>query len=959
MSQSYLLHKSQLWPLLTDQLDAVHRKKSIKLANLPGSKLVVSDIIEVIKDFVNSYNPPLELERLSLQSCQLSEISGNFSSFSSSIKYLDLHQNNVHSISESIISCFPSLEILDLSSNNLSTLPGNLSQLKNLRIISIRNNKFKYLPPVLAELPSINLMEIAENPLVVPSLELIRSLQKSNSDYDWILELKSYLMAHKSLLDFKIQEQQQNLQKQSQPLSAPPALPNSQQPMLTRPKSISDKSKASRAARRMGLLIKREDASSPPSSADASSVSIHDSTNDTFASSGVSNANSTLDDTTASFPFASQAQTNGNHSIINTTSILTGGSDYLHTDFTNTLSNPSSASAIETSFSIVTPPPPNMTMSTTTATTASNSPTSIAAPISKTANASVASSNTTSNVSTLSRPTSRNRSRSNTLKEIDRILEKNDKVDTEHKSGAYFRRLSTLQEIPGDKKDVQSENVRSIQNSQTTKTNEDTITKTHSAANRTAPAIVSNDISPSRTNPVAVANKKHSISSIVKVSRKVLFSFSELHSSVRRFTGFCADKKVTMKMVSLLYTTKSNIDSLVENLEIMEETGTNLDQIVASLHVCISSFKAIMTLLSENFASFVDKIDVCFIRMLYLTLYGSFNELLNAYRTLVPAVQKPPPKFNVPVTAAATESTKQKLSINTTHFDHDDVDEKLYVTIDSATTTAQNIFSELNKAINKSAIASASSSDPATNASVANKVNELTNVCVSFFDITKRLKTKLITIRNNPSQTTKKSFGEDINLFIKSIVQTLACVKGIVKDLPILDDIRASMSTLTKTAKEVTYMLEVSSYKTLATDSTGTQYPPALVSIPSVSNLFTPVSAHPPLQSPSSVNLAQLASNGNMGVTRTPLTSSLTASSIKTSSLSISGPSSSTLGNITNTAAGVTPMGSPGLVNGHNIGPLTAPTQSSGQYYAKNGMNPFDGLIMASRNHDREIVDAE
>ncbi|ABN67372.2 predicted protein [Scheffersomyces stipitis CBS 6054] len=854
MSQSYLLHKSQLWPLLTDQLDAVHRKKSIKLANLPGSKLVVSDIIEVIKDFVNSYNPPLELERLSLQSCQLSEISGNFSSFSSSIKYLDLHQNNVHSISESIISCFPSLEILDLSSNNLSTLPGNLSQLKNLRIISIRNNKFKYLPPVLAELPSINLMEIAENPLVVPSLELIRSLQKSNSDYDWILELKSYLMAHKSLLDFKIQEQQQNLQKQSQPLSAPPALPNGQQPMLTRPKSISDKSKASRAARRMGLLIKREDASSPPSSADASSVSIHDSTNDTFASSGVSNANSTLDDTTASFPFASQAQTNGNHT--------------------------------------------------------SNSPTSIAAPISKTANASVASSNTT-----------RNRSRSNTLKEIDRILEKNDKVDTEHKSGAYFRRLSTLQEIPGDKKDVQSENVRSIQNSQTTKTNEDTITKTHSAANRTAPAIVSNDISPSRTNPVAVANKKHSISSIVKVSRKVLFSFSELHSSVRRFTGFCADKKVTMKMVSLLYTTKSNIDSLVENLEIMEETGTNLDQIVASLHVCISSFKAIMTLLSENFASFVDKIDVCFIRMLYLTLYGSFNELLNAYRTL----------FNVPVTAAATESTKQKLSINTTHFDHDDVDEKLYVTIDSATTTAQNIFSELNKAINKSAIASASSSDPATNASVANKVNELTNVCVSFFDITKRLKTKLITIRNNPSQTTKKSFGEDINLFIKSIVQTLACVKGIVKDLPILDDIRASMSTLTKTAKEVTYMLEVSSYKTLATDSTGTQYPPALVSIPSVSNLFTPVSAHPPLQSPSSVNLAQLASNGNMGVTRTPLTSSLTASSIKT----------------------------PGLVNGHNIGPLTAPTQSSGQYYAKNGMNPFDGLIMASRNHDREIVDAE
>ena len=46
--------------------------------------------------------------------------------------------------------------------------------------------------------------------------------------------------------------------------------------------------------------------------------------------------------------------------------------------------------------------------------------------------------------------TSSARGRSNTFKEIDRMLEKSESVDTERKSNAYFKRLSTLQELPGD-----------------------------------------------------------------------------------------------------------------------------------------------------------------------------------------------------------------------------------------------------------------------------------------------------------------------------------------------------------------------------------------------------------------------------------------------------------------------------------------------------------------------------
>lgn len=82
-----------------------------------------------------------------------------------------------------------------------------------------------------------------------------------------------------------------------------------------------------------------------------------------------------------------------------------------------------------------------------------------------------------------------------------------------------------------------------------------------------------------------------------------------------------------MKMVSFLYSTKSNINSLVENLELMEESGNNSEQIAQALHSCIGSFRSIMKLLHENISVFVTNIDVCFIRMVYLSLYGSFNEL--------------------------------------------------------------------------------------------------------------------------------------------------------------------------------------------------------------------------------------------------------------------------------------------------------------------------------------------
>lgn len=159
------------------------------------------------------------------------------------------------------------------------------------------------------------------------------------------------------------------------------------------------------------------------------------------------------------------------------------------------------------------------------------------------------------------------------------------------------------------------------------------------------------------------------------------------------------------------------------------------------------------------------------------------------------------------------------------------------------------------------------------------------------------------------------------------MVSTLAAVKAIVKDIDILDDIRASMSNLTKIAKEVTYLLELSSYKSLLPDSSSNANPqqPQLMSIPSVSNLFTPVAAH----APSLPISAQTSIRNPMGSS----TSSFTLPPNANSSANINALDN-TVGN--------------GAIS---IGPLTAP-QSSGQMYAKNGINPFDGLIMAKNNEN-------
>lgn len=1075
--------KTRVFDYLNDQMDTIRSKKCLKLnslkSNLPNIPL--NEVIEYVYQFVHSYDPPLEIERITLSNNQLDDLPLNFKLLTQTLRFLDLHYNNLLEVPPDIYELI-NLEVLDLSNNKISHLSrSKLPNLSNLKLISLKGNKFKYLPPVLGEMTNLELIEASENPLIIPSPDLINKLQKQLSDLDWVKQLKTYLVTNALMIESKIYENNSNMayssnsstngaassvphqyssshsyaRSQVHPLShshslsqsslnpshsknssISTSLSNSSTPQISRSKSISEtKTKASKAARRMGLIIKKPD-------------ETLDQAQDPENTLGAGSNNSYL--------------SSGNTS----------------NDFPSPLNFPTSSSSMDSSFNLISPPATAIGTTTIRTTSSSNNPdsrSSLSPPITPTLGPARSNSNSNSNPVTgsnaISGPVTNppSRSRSNTLIEIDRMLENNDNVDTEHKLGAYFRRLSTLTENPmdetlnsktasnGDNKpsrdlvdQVQFHNQHPALTNPNTNSNPDSNTSSrngsfsntrHALSNSFSEADESEgsnsshqrssstiktppvskpggggplDASPSKsskktgnsgsTNVINSATNNSNIEDstlIIGVSRKILFSFSELHSSVRRFSGFCIDKKVTIKMVSLLYTAKANIDSLVENLEMMEDNSNSSDKIVESLHTCISCFKSIMSLLSENFASFVAKIDVCFIRMLYLTIYGSFNEIFNAYRLLVP---------NVPIKSPSNIESKSKqnpsLSINTSagFENNEEVDGKLYDSIEIATAKAQDVFSELTKAISKSAIASANANaknnknkdevnggnnndkpdehNPnVISPQVATKVKELTNVCVSSMDIIKRLKTKLITIRNNPSFTTKKLFWDDINYFLKAIIQTFSSVKGIMKDLPILNDIRSAMATLTKSTKDVTILLEASSYKTMSSEfsnpALASNHPPGLTSIPSVSNIFTPLSGHP--NSTSYTNLpqsqyqyqsqslpqSQVNSNANsqsqLNLTqlqslqppvRTPLVATLgpAAQAILPQNPDYNNASNSNNQQFQQPFPHSTHMTSSPLASpGNTFGSRPGTPQSSGQYYANNGMNPFDGLIMANK----------
>lgn len=690
-------HKSRITDVLMEQIDGLRSKRSVtlKLASFP-SQASIPQIIEVLEEILRESST--HIERLLIADNKLTQIPDClFNVCDDRLRVLDLHGNEFRSIPEVVYSSFPKLESLDLSSNKVWTLSSSIALLEDLRVLNLSNNEFSYIPPVLGELISLEKLFISGNPLIIPSSQSMKALEKDTN------RLKAYLLSNSVILELSISQQIHN-----------------EEMLATRVKSGSEsKIKASKASRRMGLIINKNKKTEPRS------VKQLDNSSE-FSIDETENPTSTL--------------------------------------------------------------------------TSSGSP-----PM-----------------------TFKARSRQNTMTEINDMLQQPELHDSEFRSGAYFRRLSTLQELPLNE-GIHFKN-RMDRLDECTKANDNN----HGKSSLGTCNVRTHDVPLS--SAADVEDTSVDLSNMLKVARKVLFSYSEFHSSIKRLTGFCTDRKVAARSITKLHDSKSEIDQLVGTMELVEEFKGNSEELVSRVTSCVESFRQTLHFLLDNFAFFVSRIDVCFIRMVYLTIFGAFNELMNAHKILNPTMKRSTTRGITADIRAKLQATqlsdvqldllKESLgSLQHYYLDNiasvDEVDDKLYGAIDIAVVNAQVVFNDLTKTINKSAVASTNDVSQVMSSNVASKFKDLTNTCISLMEITKRISSKLPAIRTTTSHHSKKIFWDDINTFLKAIIQTFSSVKLIMKDVPILYEMRQSMANLTKATKDLTILLEASSYSAFS-ESTNT-----------------------------------------------------------------------------------------------------------------------------------------
>ncbi|CDR47097.1 CYFA0S28e00716g1_1 [Cyberlindnera fabianii] len=756
-TQDPVMSRTRLLQLVSEELTrslADEEGGAMKLVGL-GIQSIPPEAVELIKENV---------ERLSLQKNRLSSLPQCFARLNH-LRYLDLRDNEFKEF-PSVLTEMSSLDILDLSMNYLSEIPAELGELKNIKVLSLKSNRFETIPRSILGFRDLRILEIENNPLRPNTESFLSSITSNSNTVEWLQEVKTFLI--KTPSNPPTIEVPSYNEESTAPLTSvhstfqfqdqPPASQNLRN--LERSRSTSESYVSSRAAKRMGFIVKRPTQDTGIAEEDEP---VPNSTTTTTTTSTTSTSTSTsVLDPRRNRSFSTGTITPSPDSEEHTSRAFARAQQY----------HDSSAPIIPPSFS-----------------------------------------------STHTRTNSRTESPATT-----------DKLDSipEHRSNDYFKRLSTLPET--------------------------------------------------RTNLTQFK--------VVDASRKILFAFSEFQTTMKKLNTFCSDKQVIIEMVSQLYSSKMMIDHLVEDLEHTERANTEgvvlIDGILKSATQTVSSFKKMIDTLTMNVNSYTKSADVCFVRMLLLSLFMCYSEVYNAFMNLSNdgSMRKEPLTVNtaIPTTtnSSSTARTNQLPPLRIPEHsgitqqqlnEYSEVDEKLYDSIHTVLQSSNQVYAELNEAISKSV--SAKSDDHQVPKSAIPKMRELTSTCGILMDLNKKIKTRLgpqNQMVKSLSVIEKKKFYDDVNALLKSIISILASTKGIMNESTILNEVRPSLASLTKATKDVTIMLEVSSYRLIndtyassssVPQSATTVNAPLLSAIPSVMSipqLTTPLAFTTPMPTSTGTN---------------------------------------------------------------------------------------------------------
>ncbi|TFY66661.1 hypothetical protein EVG20_g4426 [Dentipellis fragilis] len=126
--------------------------------------------------------------RITLASNRLATLPMAFALLSR-LRYLNLKSNSF-SVFPDVLTIMPSLEVLDIGRNKLKRLPSQPGSLINLRVFSIYKNRITKLPPYLAQFKKLNILRIEANPLEWPPKSVTDGQEPSK---DWVKGLQRWI----------------------------------------------------------------------------------------------------------------------------------------------------------------------------------------------------------------------------------------------------------------------------------------------------------------------------------------------------------------------------------------------------------------------------------------------------------------------------------------------------------------------------------------------------------------------------------------------------------------------------------------------------------------------------------------------------------------------------------------------------------------------------------------------
>ncbi|CAI2033037.1 hypothetical protein SEUBUCD646_0H03770 [Saccharomyces eubayanus] len=150
------------------------------------------------------------------------------------------------------------------------------------------------------------------------------------------------------------------------------------------------------------------------------------------------------------------------------------------------------------------------------------------------------------------------------------------------------------------------------------------------------------------------------------------------------------------------------------------------------------------------------------------------------------------------------------------------IDIQLYQTLSTVVKMVSVVYNQLTSEISKIAIASTMGKQIVTD-SLAPKIRDLTETCRQAMDLSKQLNERLNILIPNDSNSEKHltpleklKTWEVMNSFLKVIISILANTKVVMSDVPNLNELRPNLANLAKITKDVTVILDLSSYKAVS-----------------------------------------------------------------------------------------------------------------------------------------------